>query len=200
MDQSVTRYIGEFVYLTACLFTKLNSAIITFNFIFVSSSEYYPSNKAHSKNATEIARGKQQLQHEIKERDRRKRRAVTSLPERRWPNAVIPYKISENFTAAQRSIFNQGLTISSTNLFRLNLVFNCLWFEEILDKLFTSSKTFWNSLSIPDFIQAMRHWELHTCVTFIERTDEESYILFTKVKVSLFNLTDIDSTPKTCHF
>ncbi|KAK1175725.1 tolloid-like protein 1 isoform X1 [Acipenser oxyrinchus oxyrinchus] len=29
------------------------------------------------------------------------------------------------------------------------------------------------------FKQAMRHWEKHTCVTFIERTDEESYIVFT---------------------
>ncbi|KAA8592353.1 hypothetical protein FQN60_017808, partial [Etheostoma spectabile] len=25
----------------------------------------------------------------------------------------------------------------------------------------------------------MRHWEKHTCVTFIERTQEESYIVFT---------------------
>ena len=30
--------------------------------------------------------------------------------------------------------------------------------------------------------KAMRHWELHTCVTFIERTDEESYIVFTKTQ------------------
>ncbi|XP_068113667.1 tolloid-like protein 2 isoform X1 [Hyperolius riggenbachi] len=29
------------------------------------------------------------------------------------------------------------------------------------------------------FKQAMRHWERHTCVTFVERTDEESYIMFT---------------------
>ncbi|EPY76557.1 tolloid-like protein [Camelus ferus] len=29
------------------------------------------------------------------------------------------------------------------------------------------------------FKQAMRHWEKHTCVTFIERADEESYIVFT---------------------
>ncbi|XP_069600291.1 tolloid-like protein 1 isoform X1 [Ranitomeya imitator] len=29
------------------------------------------------------------------------------------------------------------------------------------------------------FKQAMRHWEKHTCVTFIERTDEESCIVFT---------------------
>ena len=65
---------------------------------------------------------------------RRKKRAVTSLPERRWSDAVIPYKISENFTATQRSIFHQ----------------------------------------------AMRHWEYHTCVTFIEKTTEESYIFFTK--------------------
>ena len=29
------------------------------------------------------------------------------------------------------------------------------------------------------FKQAMRHWEKHTCVTFLERTDEDSYIVFT---------------------
>lgn len=29
------------------------------------------------------------------------------------------------------------------------------------------------------FKQAMRHWERYTCVTFVERTDEESYIIFT---------------------
>uniref|UniRef100_A0A8C8ZQH9 Metalloendopeptidase n=1 Tax=Prolemur simus TaxID=1328070 RepID=A0A8C8ZQH9_PROSS len=29
------------------------------------------------------------------------------------------------------------------------------------------------------FKQAMRHWEKHTCVTFIERSNEESYIVFT---------------------
>ncbi|XP_021025680.1 tolloid-like protein 1 [Mus caroli] len=29
------------------------------------------------------------------------------------------------------------------------------------------------------FKQAMRHWEKHTCVTFTERSDEESYIVFT---------------------
>ena len=25
----------------------------------------------------------------------------------------------------------------------------------------------------------MRHWEKHTCVTFLERNDEDSYIVFT---------------------
>ncbi|KAG8435188.1 hypothetical protein GDO86_013215 [Hymenochirus boettgeri] len=29
------------------------------------------------------------------------------------------------------------------------------------------------------FKQAMRHWEKHTCVTFVERTDEDSFIIFT---------------------
>lgn len=29
------------------------------------------------------------------------------------------------------------------------------------------------------FKQAMRHWELHTCVTFIDQTDEIDYVLFT---------------------
>uniref|UniRef100_A0A8C6U8I4 Metalloendopeptidase n=1 Tax=Neogobius melanostomus TaxID=47308 RepID=A0A8C6U8I4_9GOBI len=63
----------------------------------------------------------------------RRKRAATSRPERVWPEGVIPYVISGNFTGSQRAIFRQ----------------------------------------------AMRHWEKHTCVTFIERTQEESYIVFT---------------------
>ncbi|KAM8743208.1 bone morphogenetic protein 1-like isoform 3-T3 [Acanthopagrus schlegelii] len=64
---------------------------------------------------------------------RRWRRAATSRPERVWPDGIIPYVISGNFTGSQRAIFRQ----------------------------------------------AMRHWEKHTCVTFTERTTEESYIVFT---------------------
>ncbi|XP_036384495.1 bone morphogenetic protein 1-like isoform X1 [Megalops cyprinoides] len=64
---------------------------------------------------------------------RRRKRAATSRPERVWPDGVIPYVISGNFSGSQRAIFRQ----------------------------------------------AMRHWERHTCVTFIERTTEESYIVFT---------------------
>ncbi|XP_061589374.1 bone morphogenetic protein 1-like isoform X2 [Cololabis saira] len=63
----------------------------------------------------------------------RQRRAATSRPERVWPDGIIPYVISGNFTGSQRAIFRQ----------------------------------------------AMRHWEKYTCVTFIERTTEESYIVFT---------------------
>ncbi|XP_056319001.1 bone morphogenetic protein 1a [Danio aesculapii] len=66
-------------------------------------------------------------------RGSRRRRAATSRPERVWPEGVIPYVISGNFSGSQRAIFRQ----------------------------------------------AMRHWEKHTCVTFIERTTEESYIVFT---------------------
>uniref|UniRef100_A0A8C1UAM4 Metalloendopeptidase n=1 Tax=Cyprinus carpio TaxID=7962 RepID=A0A8C1UAM4_CYPCA len=61
------------------------------------------------------------------------KRAATSRSERVWPEGVIPYVISGNFSGSQRAIFRQ----------------------------------------------AMRHWEKHTCVTFIERTTEESYIVFT---------------------
>ncbi|XP_034566354.1 bone morphogenetic protein 1-like isoform X2 [Notolabrus celidotus] len=64
---------------------------------------------------------------------RRLRRAATSRPERVWPEGIIPYVISGNFSGSQRAIFRQ----------------------------------------------AMRHWEKHTCVTFTERTTEESYIVFT---------------------
>ncbi|XP_065821828.1 bone morphogenetic protein 1-like isoform X4 [Labrus bergylta] len=63
----------------------------------------------------------------------RLRRAATSRPERVWPDGIIPYVISGNFSGSQRAIFRQ----------------------------------------------AMRHWEKHTCVTFTERTTEESYIVFT---------------------
>ncbi|XP_023693831.1 bone morphogenetic protein 1-like isoform X1 [Paramormyrops kingsleyae] len=63
----------------------------------------------------------------------RKKRAATSRMERVWPEGVIPYVISGNFSGSQRAIFRQ----------------------------------------------AMRHWEKHTCVTFVERTTEESYIIFT---------------------
>uniref|UniRef100_A0A8C0Y6M5 Metalloendopeptidase n=2 Tax=Cyprinus carpio TaxID=7962 RepID=A0A8C0Y6M5_CYPCA len=63
----------------------------------------------------------------------RRKRAATSRSERVWPEGVIPYVISGNFSGSQRAIFRQ----------------------------------------------AMRHWEKHTCVTFIERTTEESYIVFT---------------------
>ncbi|KAJ7987175.1 hypothetical protein DPEC_G00336020 [Dallia pectoralis] len=63
----------------------------------------------------------------------RRRRAATSRLERVWPDGIIPYVISGNFSGSQRAIFRQ----------------------------------------------AMRHWEKHTCVTFIERTTEESYIVFT---------------------
>ncbi|XP_019644750.1 PREDICTED: tolloid-like protein 2 [Branchiostoma belcheri] len=63
------------------------------------------------------------------------RRAATARPERKWPNAVIPYTVDPkaNFSGSQRAMFKQ----------------------------------------------AMRHWENFTCVTFIERTDEENYIVFT---------------------
>ncbi|CAL1569474.1 unnamed protein product [Knipowitschia caucasica] len=63
----------------------------------------------------------------------RRRRAATSRPERIWPDGIIPFVISGNFSGSQRAIFRQ----------------------------------------------AMRHWEKYTCVTFIERTTEESYIMFT---------------------
>lgn len=63
----------------------------------------------------------------------RRRRAATSRPERVWPDGIIPYVISGNFSGAQRAVFRQ----------------------------------------------AMRHWERHTCVTFLERSDQDSYIVFT---------------------
>ncbi|KAM9456037.1 bone morphogenetic protein 1b isoform 1-T1 [Clarias gariepinus] len=63
----------------------------------------------------------------------RRKRAATAKIERIWPDGVIPYIISANFSGSQRAIFKQ----------------------------------------------AMRHWERHVCVTFVERTTEDSYIIFT---------------------
>ncbi|XP_061871822.1 bone morphogenetic protein 1 isoform X1 [Colius striatus] len=71
--------------------------------------------------------------HSWSQQQTRSRRAATSRPERVWPDGVIPYVISGNFSGSQRAIFRQ----------------------------------------------AMRHWEKHTCVTFLERNDEDSYIVFT---------------------
>ena len=103
------------------------------NFLYILFLRFCPPYKDHKVNRN-VTEGQNALRVDIDKRDRRRKRAVTSLPERRWPEAVIPYQISDNFTATQRSIFHQ----------------------------------------------AMRHWEYHTCVTFIERTDEEAYIFFTK--------------------
>ncbi|KAJ6652959.1 hypothetical protein lerEdw1_010269, partial [Lerista edwardsae] len=85
-------------------------------------------------NSTSIRPRKQQRKRWKQGQSRpRGRRAATSRPERVWPDGVIPYVISGNFTGNQRAIFRQ----------------------------------------------AMRHWEKHTCVTFLERIDEDSYIVFT---------------------
>ncbi|XP_067400598.1 bone morphogenetic protein 1 isoform X4 [Emydura macquarii macquarii] len=78
-------------------------------------------------------RRKQKRQWKQGQERSRSRRAATSRHERVWPDGVIPYVISGNFSGSQRAVFRQ----------------------------------------------AMRHWEKHTCVTFLERNTEESYIVFT---------------------
>ncbi|KAG7243889.1 hypothetical protein INR49_006044 [Caranx melampygus] len=85
----------------------------------------------HTVNHTDAGSTNQSSQN--RQGSHRRKRAATSRPERVWPEGVIPYVISGNFSGSQRAIFRQ----------------------------------------------AMRHWEKHTCVTFIERTQEESYIVFT---------------------
>ncbi|XP_038589680.1 bone morphogenetic protein 1-like isoform X1 [Micropterus salmoides] len=40
---------------------------------------------------------------------RRRRRAATSRPERVWPDGIIPYVISGNFSGSQRAIFRQAM-------------------------------------------------------------------------------------------
>ncbi|KAM4576821.1 bone morphogenetic protein 1a isoform 1-T1 [Odontesthes bonariensis] len=85
----------------------------------------------HTVNRTDTGSANRRYQN--RQGSQRGKRAATSRPERVWPEGVIPYVISGNFSGSQRAIFRQ----------------------------------------------AMRHWEKHTCVTFIERTQEESYIVFT---------------------
>ncbi|KAM7369047.1 hypothetical protein PAMP_013346 [Pampus punctatissimus] len=53
-----------------------------------------------------------------------------------------------------------------------------LMFKEIHNTTFQTNQTDSGSQRAI-FRQAMRHWERHTCVTFTERTTEESYIVFT---------------------
>ncbi|KAF1377489.1 hypothetical protein PFLUV_G00201330 [Perca fluviatilis] len=88
------------------------------------------TNHTDSVNSSSVRRSKRAADRKSLHR---RRRAATSRPERVWPDGIIPYVISGNFTGSQRAIFRQ----------------------------------------------AMRHWEKHTCVTFTERTTEESYIVFT---------------------
>ncbi|XP_074419739.1 bone morphogenetic protein 1 isoform X1 [Larus michahellis] len=91
-----------------------------------------PTNSSGS-NATKASPRPGHQPHNRGRQRARSRRAATSRPERVWPDGVIPYVISGNFSGSQRAIFRQ----------------------------------------------AMRHWEKHTCVTFLERNDEDSYIVFT---------------------
>lgn len=79
-----------------------------------------------------------------------------------WPDGIIPYVISGNFTGD----FS---------------IFNLFWFLNISVK---KQKKHVKCELLPGsqraiFRQAMRHWEKHTCVAFTERTSEESYIVFT---------------------
>ncbi|XP_028564239.2 bone morphogenetic protein 1 isoform X4 [Podarcis muralis] len=92
------------------------------------------NSSGNSSNSTSMRPGRQQRRRWKQGRGQpRSRRAATSRLERVWPDGVIPYVISGNFSGSQRAVFRQ----------------------------------------------AMRHWEKHTCVTFLERNDEDSYIVFT---------------------
>ncbi|XP_036972907.1 bone morphogenetic protein 1-like isoform X3 [Acanthopagrus latus] len=93
----------------------------------------HPGNHTDSVNGSSSNESVRRTRAADRQTLRRWRRAATSRPERVWPDGIIPYVISGNFTGSQRAIFRQ----------------------------------------------AMRHWEKHTCVTFTERTTEESYIVFT---------------------
>ncbi|XP_029024761.1 bone morphogenetic protein 1-like isoform X5 [Betta splendens] len=89
----------------------------------------------------------------------RARRAATSRAERVWPDGVIPYVISGNFSGE----FCGGVVASR---------WRCGDRQSPIQSFPAGSQR-------AIFRQAMRHWEKHTCVTFTERTTEESYIIFT---------------------
>ncbi|KAA0704371.1 Bone morphogenetic protein 1 [Triplophysa tibetana] len=105
---------------------KLNYIIATLN----ASSNLSISQSANRSSTSGNAEGDPVLVRRIL---LRRRRAATARPERVWPDGIIPYIISGNFSGSQRAVFKQ----------------------------------------------AMRHWEKYTCVTFVERSTEESYIVFT---------------------
>lgn len=54
-----------------------------------------------------------------------------------------------------------------------------VWFFSTSRSRQTQIQSFLSGSQRAIFRQAMRHWEKHTCVTFTERTTEESYIVFT---------------------
>ncbi|CAJ0566031.1 unnamed protein product, partial [Mesorhabditis spiculigera] len=65
---------------------------------------------------------------------RRKIRAATAKKERQWPDGVVPYIISSNFSGEHKNLF----------------------------------------------LKSMRHWENHTCISFVPRTRaHKNYIVFT---------------------
>ncbi|MGH0167823.1 UNVERIFIED_CONTAM: hypothetical protein FKN15_053442 [Acipenser sinensis] len=116
----------------------------------------------------------------------RMKRAATSRPERVWPEGVIPYVVSGNFSVTgpganetKRYLIRERRS-QSRSLGRMKRAATSrperVWPEGVIPYV-VSGNFSGNQRAI--FRQAMRHWEKHTCVTFIERTDEESYIVFT---------------------
>ncbi|XP_026152689.1 bone morphogenetic protein 1-like [Mastacembelus armatus] len=99
----------------------------------VGAQEFVQTNQTDSVNSSTSSESVRRKRGAVRQSLHRLRRAATSRPERVWPDGIIPYVISGNFSGSQRATFRQ----------------------------------------------AMRHWEKHTCVTFTERTNEESYIVFT---------------------
>lgn len=105
---------------------------------------------------------------------RRRRRAATSRPERVWPDGIIPYVISGNFTGefSLETLNHSCLLTGELSAICSNHVSVALCGETVKLLFLSGSQR-------AIFRQAMRHWEKHTCVTFTERTTEESYIVFT---------------------
>lgn len=116
---------------------------------------------------------------------RRLRRAATSRPERVWPDGIIPYAISGNFSGEcwMGTINPSKCFFFCTGFLGSSVQPTCacwhVWCLRHLETVTLLSQSFLSGSQRAIFRQAMRHWEKHTCVTFIERTTEESYIVFT---------------------
>ncbi|XP_070579595.1 bone morphogenetic protein 1-like isoform X2 [Ptychodera flava] len=72
------------------------------------------------------------IQHHFLRHELRHRRAVTSLPELKWPNATVPFKINRHLKSY-----------------------------------------FWTVI-----LNAIAHWEEHTCIRFVNWTTEKDYVEF----------------------
>lgn len=79
----------------------------------------------------------------------------------------------------RKAHFELGMTLLLSLVCSLCFYSSPFFHEMLLECVFSPSPTSLSGSQRAIFRQAMRHWEKHTCVTFIEKTTEESYIVFT---------------------